>query len=134
MSIYVSLEAPSEFAHDLDCTVWEHFGAGSRALTLLGRSPRPCSCTQAMVPLVYAGSHVLPSDADPRGGYVDLSSIPAHIRREGREPPANDDQPYPYLRVGVNEAKVILTRDQVALVHETLAAWLRDTQGPRPRA
>ena len=134
MSIYASLEAPSELHHDPDCEVWEQLGDGTRTLQLAPRPARPCSCTRAMVPLVYEGSHVLPSEGDPRGGWVELSSIPGYIRRDGREAPPEDRQPYPFLRVGVNEATVVLTRDQVALVHKTLAAWLRATQGPTPRA
>lgn len=132
MSIYASLDAPSELEHDPGCDVWEALGDGMQMLTILPRPMRPCSCTRAMVPLVYRGSHILPSEADPRGGCVDLSSIPGHIRREGRGVPSNDRQPYPFLRIGVNEAALVLTRAQVARVHRTLGAWLRATRGSSP--
>ena len=134
MSIYASLDAPDELHHDAGCDAWEDLGEGVRVLTVLPQPIRPCSCTRALVPLIYQGSHVLPSDADARGGNVDLSSISGHIRREGREPPPNDDQPYPYLRVGVNQARVVLTRDQAALMHRSLGKWLRATRGARLEA
>lgn len=81
-------------------------------------------------PLVYRGSHVLPSGRDPRGGYVHVSAIPDHVQREGRRPP------YDYLRlsvsedvVGDNDATVVLTRRQVVELRDVLTTWLES----RPR-
>lgn len=132
MSIYASLDAPDDLDHDADCDVWEHRGPGARTLTLPPGPGRACSCTRARMPLVYQASHILPSETDPRGGHVDLSSIPGHIRREGRAAPPTDEQPYPFLRVGVNEARVVLTREQVQRVYASLGEWLRATGGSEP--
>lgn len=35
-------------------------------------------------PITYRGSHILPSDDDPRGGILDTASIPPWITRDGR--------------------------------------------------
>ncbi len=78
-------------------------------------------------PLVYQGSHVLPSEADPRGGHVDLALIPSHITRDGRDDQPEDGAPWPYLRFGVNESTVVLTRSQVEQISVQLEWWLAGT-------
>lgn len=99
MSIYGSLEAPSEDERE-DGTV--------------------------DAPLVYQGSHIPPDErTDPRGGWVDLALIPSHITRDGRDDKPEDAAPWPYLRFGVNESTVVLTRKHVEEIVETLTWWLR---------
>lgn len=106
MSIYASLPAPSDDGHK---DAYE-------------------------VPLVYQGSHHLPSEDDERGGWVDLALIPGHVRYWRDNPGApeetepDDAPPDPYLRFGVNNETVVLTRRQVELVHETLTEWLIATE------
>lgn len=91
-------------------------------------------------PIVYEGSHVLPADDDRRGGSVEVAAIPDDITREGR-----DDAPEgalkDWLRLSVDSldsietyrgapyveggsATVVLTRNQVERLADTLTAWL----------
>lgn len=117
MSIFVSLPAPDD-EHSEDCGIWtEH----------------ACTCGQPDAPLVYQGSHILPSDSDRRGGYVDIALIPAHVRywREHPDAPVAtepEEPPEPFLRLGVNNETVILTRRNVKQVADTLNGWLRRTE------
>jgi hypothetical protein len=78
---------------------------------------------------VYQGSHVLPAESDERGGWVDIALIPSHITRDGRDDQPEDEAPWPYLRLGVNEQTVILTRRNVQEIHESLSWWLSHTGG-----
>jgi hypothetical protein len=95
-------------------------------------------CTCRCGPLVYQGSHVLPSDDDPRGGDVDLSIIPGFIERSPDRPPLSDwDQPYhPWLRLSVTDhaedgrmVTVVLDRWQVERMRDGLNFWLENTNG-----
>jgi hypothetical protein len=91
-------------------------------------------------PIVYQGSHVLPSDTARRGGGIDVAAIPDHITRDGR-----DDAPEgalkDWLRLSVDSedsderydgrvyvpggrAVVVLTRPQVERLRDTLTEWL----------
>lgn len=91
-------------------------------------------------PIVYEGSHVLPSDDAPRGGSVDVAAIPDHISRDGRddapegalkdwlrlsvdsEPSQEQHEGEPYVSGG--RAVVVLTRSQVERLRDTLTEWL----------
>lgn len=119
MSIYGSLPAPNDDDHLDDCGLWDkHDGCWQR-------SDRPCTCGQPDAPLVYQGSHVLPSETDKRGGYVDIASIAGFITRDGRDESDLDyDTPWSYLRFGVNGETVILTERNVRQVADTLNEWL----------
>lgn len=92
---------------------------------------RPCTCHAG--PIVYQGSHVMPADGDPRGGWFDLAEIPGFIRRDGQDADGDDDPSHPWLRVGMRSARgdgvVVLTRDQVARIHAYLGGWLELTEG-----
>lgn len=81
---------------------------------------RPCTCNAG--PVVYQGSHVMPTDVDPRAGSFDRGEIPGYVR--------SDDYyavPEPWLRFGVNQETVLLDRAQVERVSATLRAWLTAT-------
>ena len=129
MSIFGSHEAPDDSEHTDECGGWRKEGD-------LWSFDGPCDCGQPDAPLVYQGSHVLPSDGDKRGGFVDIASIPSHVTRDGRDALFALDsfgggfviQSFAaywfYLRFGVNQETVILTRRNVAQVAGTLAEWL----------
>lgn len=61
-------------------------------------------------PIVYRGSHILPSDEDDRGGLLMLALIPSFISRTGDDGP-EDEAPLPWLRLSV--AARIVTRQDV---------------------
>lgn len=132
MSIYSSMWAPDDAEHQEGCAVYVEDPPGSNIYDFSGK---PCDCGQPDAPLIYRGSHVLPSDDDPRGGSVDLACIPDHITRDGR-----DDAPEgalkDWLRLSVHEhgdtpgeptpgdASVVLTRPQVERLRDELTWWL----------
>jgi hypothetical protein len=87
-------------------------------------------------PIIYEGSHVLPSDTDRRGGCVEVAAIPNHITRDGRDD-ATEGSLKDWLRLSVQsvesedpgafsaaDATVVLTRNQVERLNETLTGWL----------
>lgn len=131
MSIFASLAAPDDDTHTDECARWDkHVDEDGETWEI---SDRPCNCGQPDAPLVYQGSHVFPSESDPRGGYVDLALIPAHIRfwRDHPNAPVNeepDGPPAPFLRFGVNGATVILTQRNVEQIHGELSYWLERVQ------
>lgn len=124
MSIFASMAAPDHDEHEDNCQGWEKKDG-------LWEFVGPCSCGQPDAPLVYQGSHVLPTDDDERGGYVDLALIPSHITRDGRDDRPEDGAPWPWLRFGVNHETVILTRRNVEQIHKTLGWWLSEVEGEK---
>ncbi|MDX2986427.1 hypothetical protein [Streptomyces caniscabiei] len=82
-------------------------------------------------PYVYQGSHVLPSETDRRDGVVQLAEVPSHITRDGRDDQPEDGAPWPWLRLSVNQADVVLDREQVRRMWESAGAWLEQTEGER---
>ena len=128
MSIFASMAAPADDEHEDDCAHWDKTDPESWEI-----SGKPCSCGEPNAPLVYRGSHVLPSSSDERGGHVDLALIPAHVRywRENPNAPIEtepDFPPEPYLRFGVNEGTVILERHHVEQIVSELSWWLNATK------
>lgn len=125
MSIYGSWAAPADDEHADDCARWEKHD------NVWEISDRPCDCGQPDAPLVYQGSHVLPSESDQRGGYVDIASIGTHVRfwRDNPDAPtASEPEGHePFLRFGVNEGTVVLTRRNVEMVAASLNEWLELT-------
>jgi hypothetical protein len=130
MSIYGSLPAPDN-EHLEGCAKWvrdlkEAFeGMITERGTYGLDDSQPCTCGRPDTPLVYKGSHVLPSATDERGGWVDIACIAGFITRDGRDESAGDyDSPWPYLRFGVNEQTVVLTERNVRQIADTLNEWL----------
>lgn len=78
-------------------------------------------------PYAYQRSHVLPHETDQRGGTVQLAGIPSHITRAGRDDQPEDDAPWPWLRLSVNQADVVLDRGQVQGMYASMGAWLDQT-------
>jgi hypothetical protein len=116
------------------CFPDEH-GPKCAQVTKLGRKvygideSKPCTCGQS--PILYQGSHVLPSNRDRRGGHFHLAAIPGHISRTGRPPLSEDFMPYhPWLRVSIDgcgdDPTVILDRKQVVALRDELNRWLRE--------
>jgi ADP-ribose pyrophosphatase YjhB (NUDIX family) len=140
VSIYGTGWCVDSTDHDDTCPRWDKtatrdeaeravpmaYGADGRYWVLRDGT---CQCG----PLVYQGSHVLPSDEDPRGGTASIGFIPGFIGATDR-PALNtdgEDTPYhPWLRLSVNQADVVLTRTQVAGLHEWLTWWLDNTPAP----
>lgn len=88
----------------------------------------PCTCGES--PLLYQGSHVLPSKRDKRGGCLMLAAIPNHITRDGRDNGPQDGW-YPWMRVSMFEANsdsLILTRKQVEKLRDSLSQWLENAK------
>lgn len=127
MSIYGSMSAPDDSDHEDGCAIYVEDPPGSGCYEFSGK---PCDCGQPDAPLVYQGSHVLPSDTDKRGGVVDIAFIASHVTRDGRDDRPEDETPWPYLRLGVNEGIVVLTVRNVQQIHASLTEWL-DAVGAR---
>lgn len=76
-------------------------------------------------PLACHGSHVLPSDDGARAGWVDVAEIPGHVSQGDRGPlDAPEGSVWPWLRLSVNEATVVLDRGQVGELAGYLGRWL----------
>jgi hypothetical protein len=131
VSIYGSTLAFSDSDHEDGCEFYVETSPG-----ILDYSGRPCSCGTPSAPIVYEGSHVLPSDTDRRGGDLNFAVIPDFIERDGRE-----DGPHDWLRVGMvsvdstliyegkpyqpgGRAVVVLDRRQVEEMRDYLTSWL----------
>jgi len=87
-------------------------------------------------PWVYEGSHILPQETDLRGGWLEFGAIPDHIEREG-VPGGKEGERKDWCRIGIGEyvtmqqrqavpgeATVILHREQVRELRDTLSQWL----------
>jgi len=127
VSIFGSLEAPDDEEHEDNCAIWIKEGSFWHR-----DDEGTCTCGTPDAPLVYQGSHVMPSEDDERGGHLDIALIPGHVRMYRDNPDTDsagedDLPPEPYLRFGVNESVVILTRRNVEQIHATLTWWLEAT-------
>lgn len=120
MSIYATWLCFADDEHHESCAVWDEVSPGVYAM-----GNDECSCGQPDAPLTYQGSHVLPSDDDPRGGSLLVCAIPDHISHDDR-PDVPEGTLKDWLRVSLyayNDA-VVLTRPQVERLRNTLTAWL----------
>lgn len=83
-------------------------------------------------PWLYRGSHVLPTETDPRGGTIDLASIPSHITRDGRDDRPEDGAPWPWLRLSVHAADddptVVINPAQARELARQLTDWADDAE------
>lgn len=88
-------------------------------------------------PYVYQGSHVVPRDGDPRGGWLEFGSIPNHCHPDADR--GSDDMTHrvEFVRLGIREDKstyrhddnndsatVVLDRRQVTKLRDVLTTWL----------
>lgn len=85
---------------------------------------KPCTCGSS--PIVYQGSHVLPSNKDKRGGEISLGMIPGHIARRGKD--NRKGKRHHWLRVSLRAVDggdtVLLTKLQVAKLRDELTEWI----------
>lgn len=143
MSIYATWLMLGGENHDVErCAAYFEESPGCWDFT-----GKACDCDAWQErPLVYEGSHHLPSDSDPRGGLLEVGAIPDHVTHTGR-----DDAPEgalkDWLRIGISsensrtqfEAKpyqkagaatVVLSRPLVEKLRDTLTTWLdRESTG-----
>jgi hypothetical protein len=101
---------------------------------------RPCTCGLPDAPFVYQGSHRLPAETDPKGGYLDLAVIPDHITRDGH-PEGQEGQRKSFVRLSVmnppsdeiyrgrpyiegGHSVIVLHRRHIKRLHEFLGDWL----------
>jgi hypothetical protein len=137
MSIYATWLSLSADDHEDGCAVYVEDPPGSHCFEFSGK---PCDCGTPRAPLVYEGSHVLPSNADRRGGCIDVAGIPDFIERDGRDD-AKGSGLKDWLRLSVmneestlqyegksyvrgGDAAVVLDRRGVEELRDTLTAWL----------
>ncbi len=135
MSIYGTFFS-LDCEHAEECAFWVEASDG----VFEPGDPADCTCDLRDAPLVYEGSHVLPSDQDRCGGEVELATIPDHIIRDDR-PELPDGTLKDWLRLGVGsldstfrhegkpyvaggDATVILTRPHVERLRDALTEWL----------
>lgn len=115
---WVTCECNDPFSHrQFTAGGWKHW-----------RHDVHAACTCYAGPIAYQGSHILPSDEDPRAGQFDLGEIPGHITRAGRDNGGEDGPPWPWLRVSVNSETVILDRSQVCELGDYVNQWLKATK------
>lgn len=116
MSIYCSEFGLDE--HKPRCAQMRNIGSGAYEWD----NSKPCTC--GVSPILYQGSHVLPSKNDKRGGDFGFASIPPHITRNGKD---NGRKPHPWLRFhlrGGFQDSLIITRAQVLKLRDALNDWL----------
>ena len=90
-------------------------------------SSKPCTCNAP--PIAYQGSHILPSNSDPRDGDIGFAAIPSHITRDGRDDAPEGGKWQPWLRFhldGGESSCVVLDKAQVRKFRDALTRWLRN--------
>lgn len=124
MSVYGTWLRLSHDEHEHGCAVWVENPPGSDCFEW---SHEPCDCGQPKSPLLYQGSHVLPSNDDERGGWLDVAGIPDYITRDGRDD-AHGTGLKDWLRLIMGDqdgkATLVLTRQQVQELRDVLTLWL----------
>lgn len=119
MSVYGTIWSADE-DHADDCGAWVQHEYHRE----LGDGP--CTCGLRNAPIVYQGSHILPSETDRRGGHVSLALIPGFITRDGRDDgPDDENGSWPWLRLSVGQDDAVLDEPLAASLHTALGEWLR---------
>jgi hypothetical protein len=128
MSIYGTTVSFNADEHEEACAIYVETSP-----SVYEFSGRACNCGTPSAPLVYQGSHVLPSLGDERGGTFELAEIPSFIQRDGQENGEEGalkdflrvdvDQHFDVLRV-VPPQTVVLDRSQVEELRDYLSSWL----------
>lgn len=133
MSVWGTIWAADGDDHANDCGRWKPLGkTAPHNWSFELDETRPCTCGQPDSPIVYRGSHILPSAEDPRGGSVQLAAIPPHISRDGRDDGPDDGvTPWPFLRLSVGQEDAVLDEAQARQLRDALDGWLRQCGGER---
>lgn len=120
MSVWGTIyEAPAD--HIDTCAVWAEVAERTHER---GRN-RACTCGCPAAPIIYRGSHILPSEDSQRGGHVSLAEVPGHITRDGRDDGPDDEfGTWPWLRLSVGQEDVVLDEALVRGLREALDGWL----------
>jgi hypothetical protein len=122
VSIYATWLSLGDDEHEEGCAVYKEDPPGSG---IFEWSDKPCDCDLLRCPLKYAGSHILPSMQDARTGWLDVAAIPDHVTREGQEFGGEGERkPFLRLSVGFPYCAIVLPRDLVVELRDTLSAWL----------
>lgn len=98
-----------------------------------------CTCANP-APLVYAGSHVNPSQDGLRGGSLSVAAIPNFCHPSVRGSGTDEGPPVEFMRVDIAEDKatyhggnpgyatVVLDRAQVGKLRDCLTRWLESEE------
>lgn len=125
MSIYSTIWSADGGEHANNCNRWSPpVKSGPHSWTSVLDDARPCDCGQPGSPVVYQGSHVLPSAESERAGVVSVAMIQSHITRDGRDDGPDEGQPWPWLRVSVGQEAAVLDEEQVRGLWDALGGWL----------
>lgn len=135
MSIWATIWDTDADDHHHTCDRWVECRCGDEHdhhRVMIGDNQRwyydedqPCTCFAG--PIRYRGSHVVPSDDDPREGCVHVAEIPSHITADYRHDGPDDGAPLPWLRFGCDETTKLLTRTQVGELLPVLQSWYERT-------
>lgn len=158
MSIYASWLTIADDEHAHDCAKYRLLGeyrlsdgwgdgwamvtnSGTPGMHLAYARVPDASCTCGNpAPIVYQGSHVNPSEGDPRGGSVDFAAIPNHCHPSVRGSESDEGPPVEFARLSVHEdqstyhggqpgyATVVLERAQVEKLRDTCTQWLESEE------
>lgn len=126
MSVWGTIWQADDDEHANNCTRWSTpVKSGPHSWTSTLDDSRPCDCGQPGAPILYQGSHILPAATDPRGSSVSLAEVPGHITRDGRDDgPEDETGVWPWLRLSVGQADVVLDEQLVVSLHQALGEWL----------
>jgi len=107
--------------HTDTCAIWVQVAERTRELN----RGRACTCGCPGAPIIYRGSHLLPSDTDQRGGHVSLAEVPGHVTRDGRDDGPDDAWGvWPWLRLSVGQEDAVLDEALVRSLRDALDGWL----------
>ncbi len=144
MSIYATIfDLDDDGHHPGVCAVWAPQTTEPAnqpvAVTSDGRRwvrvDAACTCGN-LPPLIYRGSHINPSEDDPRGGALLACGIPDHCHPDARGRGDDTGYPVPFLRLsmfedpatyqsgGPGEATLVLDLKQVTWLRDTLTEWI----------
>lgn len=122
MSVWGTIWDADGGDHTDACAMWV---PGRDGVTFEFDRQRKCTCGCPAAPIIYRGSHLLPSDTDQRGGHVSLAEVPGHITRDGRDDGPDDQYGvWPWLRLSVGQEDAILDEALVRSLRDALDGWL----------
>lgn len=120
MSVWGTIyEAPAD--HTDTCAVWVEVAERTRERV----RNQACTCGCPAAPIIYRGSHILPSEDSQRGGHVSLAEVPGRITRDGRDDGPDDRYGvWPWLRLSVGQEDAVLDEQLAGSLYRALGDWL----------